>query len=561
MPPINHVIIFGDSLSDIGRKAKTIMGKAALAMGEMTINMTNRFSDCRNWTDFMFEDASGSSLITENHSDTIKASAAYHRLKRNWVTPPGAPRFRYANYAMGGAVGGSIKTWLAPGVGLTSFEDQVEEFKEDYAKLTLSEKQGANFLFIVMFGANDIYTDQIKTGPEQTDDIANTIIYNCIETIRIIKPEKNNPNQQIDYHFMIMGVAKPYQSRRYTLELENQKTAVTDLEERLIKSQQRITPIEELIQSGPPEKTIDIRNQLNKAKLKLNETKTEHARMLSVADALNDKLKTLVDRAFKDGLFSVSSFTRTRTDFTPGRATFFSMEKCLRSLEAPFIGPVLKGAKRNVAGGLGIISNASQTVKYKDIHVTPNNYAQQVAGNNQATFFFTVDDAHPTSRAYAYLWTKIKEVLEKSGKTFGLLASAEASIPKAYNELADKKMKDLLGDGLAQYKKEISSIFASQSKPSKAAAEWLGKQNFTFNISQGKATSGRVWPYVEVPVFVAVMYLLVVNNAQEAPPRPDDAPERLNSQTTRLGKILQAQVLNFVKTNEGKLYKEFIFEA
>ena len=27
MTPINHVIIFGDSLSDIGRKAKTIMGK------------------------------------------------------------------------------------------------------------------------------------------------------------------------------------------------------------------------------------------------------------------------------------------------------------------------------------------------------------------------------------------------------------------------------------------------------------------------------------------------------------------------------------------------------
>ena len=122
-------------------------------------------------------------------------------------------------------------------------------------------------------------------------------------------------------------------------------------------------------------------------------------------------------------------------------------------------------------------------------------------------------------------------------------------------------MKDLLGDGLAQYKKEISSIFASQSKPSKAAAEWLGNQNFTFKISQGKATSGRVWPTVEVPVFVAVMYLLVVNNAQEAPPRPDDAPERLNSKTTRLGKILRAQVLNFVKTEEGKLYEEFIFET
>ena len=437
---------------------------------------------------------------------------------------------------MGGAVGGRIKTWVTPGVGLTSFEDQVEEFKEDYAKLTLSEIQGANFLFIVMFGANDIYTDQIKTGPEQTDDIARRIISNCIEATKILNSEKNYQNQPIDWHLMIMGVAKPYQSRRYTLELENQKTAVTDLQDIFMaKSGKRITPPGELIQ---------ITDQLSRAKLKLNETKTEHARMLSVADALNDKLDDCIYKTFN-----------------PRGATFFSMEKCLRSLEAPFIGPVLKGAKRNVAGGLGIISNASQTVKYKDIHVTPNNYPQQVAGNNQATFFFTVDDAHPTSRAYAYLWTKIKEGLEKSGKTFGLLASAQASIPKAYDIKADKKMKDLLGDGLAQYKKEISSIFASASKPSKAAAEWLGKQAFTFNISQGKATSGRVWPTVEVPVFVAVMYLLVVNNAQEAPPRPDDAPERLNSQTTRLGKILQAQVLNFVKTEEGKPYKTFIFEA
>ena len=536
MPPINHVIIFGDSLSDIGRKAKTIMGKVALALGKMTINMTNRFSDCRNWTDFMFEDASGSSLITENHSDTIKASAAYHRLNRNWVTPPGAPRFRYANYAMGGAVGGRIKTLLTPGVGLTSFAEQVEEFKEDYAKLTLSEKQDAYFLFIVMFGGNDIYTDQVKTGPEQTDDIASRIISNCIKTIKILIPEKNNQNHPIDYHFMIMGVAKPYQSRRYTLELENQMTAVKDLKDihKAISEKQNTSPGE----------LIQIVGQLNRANLKLNETKVEHARMLSVADALNSKLDRYVSR-------NINFMGQT----------FFSLADCLNTLEAPFIGPVRLGAKQNIAGNLGIISNASQTQMYKNIHLTPNNYAALVADNNNVTFSFTADNLHPTSRTYEYLWTKIKEVLVQKEKTFGLLARADVSIPKAYNQLADKKMKDLLGDGLAQYKKEISSIFTSQSKPSKAAAEWLGEQNFTFNISQGKATSGRVWPYVEVPVFVAVMYLLVVNNAKEAPPRPDNAPERLNSQTTRLGKILRAQVLNFVKTEEGKLYKKFIFET
>ena len=150
---------------------------------------------------------------------------------------------------MGGAVGGRIKTWVTPGVGLTSFEDQVEEFKEDYAKLTLSEIQGANFLFIVMFGANDIYTDQIKTGPEQTDDIARRIISNCIEATKILNSEKNYQNQPIDWHLMIMGVAKPYQSRRYTLELENQKTAVTDLQDIFMaKSGKRITPPGELIQ-------------------------------------------------------------------------------------------------------------------------------------------------------------------------------------------------------------------------------------------------------------------------------------------------------------------------
>ena len=533
MPPINHVIIFGDSLSDIGRKAKTIMGRAAVRMKAMTINMTNRFSDCKNWTDFMFEDASGSSLIKENHSDTIKASAAFHRLKANWVLGPDAKlRFRYANYAMGGAVGGRIKT-LLPGLGITSFAEQVKEFKEDYAKLSLTEKAGAKFLFIVMFGSNDIYTDKIKTISAQTPQIANKIMINCMETINIIQPESyatgtkprrvgnNNTvdtDQQIDYHFMIIGVAKPHQSRRYTEALQIKQWAVSELEEEYEKRRLYDTPKE----------ILAINLMRAKALCKLYETKNEEARICAVANALNIKLKDLVSTVFN------------------GKSTFFCMDQCLSELEAPL-----------AAEMCNFKMNDKQDKLYRKIDVGALNYEQHIQ-ETESTFFFTNDGVHPTSRAYGYLWSKIKDVVERSDKTFGLLAGDQPSISKEYDIIADERMKLLLKAGLAQYQKEISNIFASASKPSLAAAYWLGKPNFTFKISQGKDTSGRVWPTVEVPVFVAVMYLLVVNNAHEAPPRPDGAPERLNSQTTRLGKILRAQVLKFGETKEGSLYKEFI---
>ena len=110
--PINHVIVFGDSLSDIGRKWGQGMGGIAARLGDadvpgtqmLSVNATGRFSDSKNWTDYMFEDSSGKSLISASCEESKRASKEYHTLSSKWISPTGGHRFRYANYAVGGAV-------------------------------------------------------------------------------------------------------------------------------------------------------------------------------------------------------------------------------------------------------------------------------------------------------------------------------------------------------------------------------------------------------------------------------------------------------------------------
>ena len=52
MEQVRNVIVFGDSLFDIGVKWTTGMGRFARKIGKMTVNPSGRFSDCRNWTDY-----------------------------------------------------------------------------------------------------------------------------------------------------------------------------------------------------------------------------------------------------------------------------------------------------------------------------------------------------------------------------------------------------------------------------------------------------------------------------------------------------------------------------
>jgi hypothetical protein len=102
---MHSVIVFGDSLSDIGKKWKTKSGKMARATNQMYVSPTGRFSDCRNWTDFMFEAATGLSMIVGTAKDTIALSARHTSLSRSSLVINASPEdsdpwyFQYANYA------------------------------------------------------------------------------------------------------------------------------------------------------------------------------------------------------------------------------------------------------------------------------------------------------------------------------------------------------------------------------------------------------------------------------------------------------------------------------
>lgn len=156
MPRFRNVVIFGDSLSDIGKMASSGLGKVVKAFGALTVNPTGRFSDCRNWTDHMYEAATGDSLVKGDAKSSISASKIHQTFNAGcrWGATGNDKWFRYANYAVGGATGG-IPYSRAKRIALTTMKEEVQAFRSDHAKVQCS---GEPFLFFVWFGANDLYT-------------------------------------------------------------------------------------------------------------------------------------------------------------------------------------------------------------------------------------------------------------------------------------------------------------------------------------------------------------------------------------------------------------------
>ncbi len=53
MTKVRNLIIFGDSMTDIGIKKGSVYGVLGRALREMRVNEIGRFSDRKNWTDFL----------------------------------------------------------------------------------------------------------------------------------------------------------------------------------------------------------------------------------------------------------------------------------------------------------------------------------------------------------------------------------------------------------------------------------------------------------------------------------------------------------------------------
>jgi hypothetical protein len=192
MVEIKNVVIFGDSMSDIGTKWQTFSGGVgrlinALGFGGMRVNEAGRFSDGKNWTDFLVEWATGETLMWGNSDLSIRKSSDYLRLSENsvlgvnpWTAPaqskppasdadldtflkwvsearkpeaPG-PEITYANYSEGGCV--VTRDWTPKGGFLSYLRGQVDAYIDQ------RQQRGKYFtgatMHVIWIGLNDFVT-------------------------------------------------------------------------------------------------------------------------------------------------------------------------------------------------------------------------------------------------------------------------------------------------------------------------------------------------------------------------------------------------------------------
>ncbi|RDI49783.1 SGNH/GDSL hydrolase family protein [Nocardia mexicana] len=157
--PLQNLIVFGDSLSDIGIMNDTYLGMVAKTTGAMTTNETGRYSDGRNWTDYMYEWVGSDKLVALDAATTKKNSKKYQTLTDQSLIPlsnsvKDGPLVCYANLAKGGAVAASDV--LAKGGALSYLSAQCDQYLDQRKKL--GAKFTGDTLHIVWIGLNDIVT-------------------------------------------------------------------------------------------------------------------------------------------------------------------------------------------------------------------------------------------------------------------------------------------------------------------------------------------------------------------------------------------------------------------
>ncbi|MBF6170951.1 SGNH/GDSL hydrolase family protein [Nocardia blacklockiae] len=156
---LRNLIVLGDSLSDIGIMDKTYLGMLAKTAGAMTTNETGRYSDGKNWTDYLYEWVGSDKLVALDAAKTRENSAKFQSLTEKSLIPlsnavQDGPLVCYANLAKGGAVAASDK--LAKGGTLQYLSAQCDQYLEQRKKL--GTKFAGDTLHIIWIGLNDIVT-------------------------------------------------------------------------------------------------------------------------------------------------------------------------------------------------------------------------------------------------------------------------------------------------------------------------------------------------------------------------------------------------------------------
>jgi GDSL-like Lipase/Acylhydrolase len=398
MPLRMHtVVVFGDSLSDIGKKWTTKSGRMARATNQMYVSPTGRFSDCRNWTDFMFEAATGSTMIVGTAEGTIALSGRHTSLQEDsrvlyTFSESGALNpecFRYANYAEGGACG---DTPASKAAFLGTFKDQVDAFEND---CKVSGFPLGNTLFIIWFGANDLYTAKRKAA--EMGQVAQQIASTQRKRLDLIVRNQNQRTMgatlggQFACKFIFVDLCRPLTSVRYSMRLKVAEDKVKSLLGATYVA--AASPMRSLLRAGNTLAQADKWGPANEVELlraQVEVTKNlEHAVLV-----FNSILATIAHRN-GDRVAEVGGCVS---------------EDTIRKLVQGNYGP-----KEGVMG-------AEVTE-----HVSRSDYIK----DNSAEYIATVDEVHPTDQMYRLLWLEIYEQIKRSGCTFGKLSPVASDTPLA----------------------------------------------------------------------------------------------------------------------------------
>lgn len=389
MHQMDTVVVFGDSLSDIGLKWKTLVGSFAYYTGKLTCSPTGRFSDCRNWTDYMFEEAGASSLIKGTAGLSKEASYKHHSLKSAPSVLAGGKRFTYVNYAKGGACGlahsplhqskEEVMGGAVAAIALSTFADQVDQFTKDLKALPKDRKIG-NTLFLVWFGANDLYTaccdpNLMTSVAAEVANKQRVILHNLVQSYGGSS------------WFIFIDIAYPLSSVRYSLKLKSAK----DL-------------LKQAVLNNKSAEAIAIRTKYERVGRKTFGTWADVAKTLNLEtkalEIYEKQLKEITD--LEKGVFAYNS----RLAEEAGR----------HGDRVVNMGAVLdpQTLKRLVAQTPRLTRNAMTSAA---VHLPSNKYDQLT----DIQFLATNDEAHPTDPIYRLIWQEIQREIFKANVTFGSL--------------------------------------------------------------------------------------------------------------------------------------------
>lgn len=351
----DNVVVFGDSLSDIGTKWTQPMGRVARKIKEMTVSPVGRFSDCRNWADHMYETATGDTLIKGTPQSTIARSRRHTSFSGMSQIDMGRMSFKYANYAEGGATGGIPANFGLRLFALNQFKDQVEAFRRDYANTTV--KSAERFLFIVWFGANDLYTAGAKATA--MGEVAEKIAKKRRNEVATIVQPKNAK-------FIFCNLGPPLSATRYQL--------VHDKRER-----KRDSALQRIQSGAGAKKDLTEMKKFMEARNMINNFE-------SGVQLFN---KTLRETAERNGDIYVDIAAAVSPSVVSG---------ILGQME------LVKGSQDVGTSNVFISSGSYEAVHlFEDVKIT------------------TSDDVHPTDRMYKYMWEIIKAKISENQYTFGNL--------------------------------------------------------------------------------------------------------------------------------------------